>query len=153
MPGKAWSCPRSGARPHLRGVGPYQSASGHGQFAAPIVFACAQISRHGVSGHRAWLSGRASCGPAGRVPHSERVAVLQFLFKQRSRAGRFVVAPDKPSSLKMVLHPALSNAASCRAGVSSSVETRRRGHIRISSLHSALDMQHAKPLRLRAFRR
>jgi hypothetical protein len=35
--------------------------------------------------------------------------------RQRSRAGRFVVAPDKPSSLKTVLHPARFKAASCKA--------------------------------------
>jgi hypothetical protein len=33
------------------------------------------------------------------------------------RAGRSVVAPDRPSSLNTVLHPAFLKAASCRAGV------------------------------------
>jgi hypothetical protein len=53
-------------------------------------------------------------------PYDQRVAVFEFL----QTAGRFVVAPDKPSSLKMVLHPAFLRAASCRAGLWSSVDTR-----------------------------
>jgi hypothetical protein len=57
------------------------------------------------------------------LPHDQRVAVFQF-FRQRSRAGRFVVAPDKASSLKMVSHPAFVSAASYRAGVWLSVDTR-----------------------------
>ena len=35
-------------------------------------------------------------------------------FSRRVRAGRFVVAPDMPSSLNIVLHPAFFNAESCR---------------------------------------
>ena len=56
--------------------------------------------------------------------HTMSVSPCSSFFKHRSRAGRFVVAPDNPSSLKMVLHPAFFSAASCRAGVWSSVETR-----------------------------
>jgi hypothetical protein len=52
-----------------------------------------------------------------------RVAGLQG-FRQRVRAGRFVVAPDTPSSLNTVLHPAFFKAASCKAGFWSSVLTR-----------------------------
>ena len=38
------------------------------------------------------------------------------VLRQRSRAGRFVVAPDMPSSLKMgLLHPARRKAASCKS--------------------------------------
>jgi hypothetical protein len=44
--------------------------------------------------------------------------------RQRSRAGRLVVAPDKPWSLKNVLHPARFKAASCKAVLWSSVNTR-----------------------------
>ena len=42
--------------------------------------------------------------------------------RQRSRAGRLVVAPDKPSSLKSVLHPARFKAANCKAALWSSVD-------------------------------
>jgi predicted ATP-dependent Lon-type protease len=52
------------------------------------------------------------------------VSPCSSFFKQRSRAGRLVVAPDRPSSLNTVLHPAFFNAASCSAGFWSSVETR-----------------------------
>jgi hypothetical protein len=44
--------------------------------------------------------------------------------RQRSRAGRFVVAPNKPLSFKTVLHPACLRAASCKAELWSSVDTR-----------------------------
>ena len=52
------------------------------------------------------------------------VSPCSSFFKQRSKAGRLIVGPDRPSSLKTVLHPAFCRAASCRAGVWSSVETR-----------------------------
>jgi hypothetical protein len=42
----------------------------------------------------------------------------------RAGQGRCVVAPDRPSSLNIGLHPAFFKAASCRAGVWSSVDTR-----------------------------
>jgi hypothetical protein len=41
-----------------------------------------------------------------------------------SRVGRFVVAPDNPSSLKSALHQARFKAASCKAVLWSSVDTR-----------------------------
>jgi len=44
--------------------------------------------------------------------------------RKRSSAGRLVVAPDKPSSLKSVLHPARFKVASCKAVLWSSVDTR-----------------------------
>jgi hypothetical protein len=39
-------------------------------------------------------------------------------------AQALVVAPERPSSLNTVLHPAFFKAASCRAGVWSSVDIR-----------------------------
>jgi hypothetical protein len=45
--------------------------------------------------------------------------------RQRSRAGLSVVAPDtNPHPLKSVLHPARFKAASCKAALWSSVDTR-----------------------------
>ena len=38
--------------------------------------------------------------------HTMSVSPLWSFFKQRSRAGRLVVAPEIPSSLNRVLHPA-----------------------------------------------
>jgi serine/threonine protein kinase len=48
----------------------------------------------------------------------------QLALRQRSRVGRLVVAPDLPSSLKSVLHPARFKAANCKAALWSSVDTR-----------------------------
>lgn len=45
------------------------------------------------------------------------------IFRQRSRAGRFVVAPDS-SSLKIFLHPARCNAFICMSAFWSIVEMR-----------------------------
>jgi hypothetical protein len=53
-------------------------------------------------------------------PDGECVTGFEFL---EATAGRLVVAPDIPSSLKIVLPTAFFKAASCRAGVWSSVET------------------------------
>jgi hypothetical protein len=59
------------------------------------------------------------------LPNDQSVAVFQLLqAAAQGRAGRWVVAPDSPSSLKTVLHPAFFSAASCRAGFWSSVDTR-----------------------------
>jgi hypothetical protein len=44
--------------------------------------------------------------------HTISVSPCSSFLRQRSRAGRFVVAPDSPSSLKTVWHPAFFNAAS-----------------------------------------
>jgi hypothetical protein len=49
------------------------------------------------------------------LPHDKRVAVFELL-QTAEGAGRFVVAPDNPSSLKTVLHPAFFSAANCKAG-------------------------------------
>jgi hypothetical protein len=62
--------------------------------------------------------------PKASVRDKDGVSPCPSFFKHRSSAGRLAVTPDSPSSLKMVLHPAFFNAASCRAGVWSSVETR-----------------------------
>jgi hypothetical protein len=56
--------------------------------------------------------------------HTMSVSPASSFFRQRNRAGRLVVARDKSSSLNTVVHPALFRAASCRAGVCSSVDTR-----------------------------
>jgi hypothetical protein len=39
------------------------------------------------------------------------VSPCSSFFKQRRRAGRLLTAPDMPSSLKIVLHPARFSAA------------------------------------------
>jgi len=44
------------------------------------------------------------------------VSPCSSFFRQRRRAGCFVVAPDKPSPLKTVWHLAFFSAASCEAG-------------------------------------
>jgi hypothetical protein len=84
--------------------------------------------------------------------HTMSVSPGSSFFRQRCKAGRLVVAPDKPSSLKMVLQPAFFSAASCRAGV---VVRRDAGitvfHFMPSILHRHL--QHRKTICLRAFRR
>jgi len=58
------------------------------------------------------------------------VSPCSSFFRQRRRAGRFVVAPESPSPLKTVWHPAFFSAASCKA---SSGRRSRRGRSRISS--------------------
>ena len=45
-----------------------------------------------------------------------RVSPGRSVLRQQTRAGRLVVAPERPSSLKIVLHPAFFSAASCKAG-------------------------------------
>jgi len=47
------------------------------------------------------------------------------------RAGRFVVAPESPSSLKTCLHPAFFKAASGKAVFWSSVETRAEPYCKV----------------------
>jgi hypothetical protein len=53
----------------------------------------------------------------------ELVAVKHYR-DQTEQGWLFAVAPDKPSSLKTVLHPAGFKAASCKAVLLSSVDTR-----------------------------
>jgi hypothetical protein len=48
--------------------------------------------------------------------------VVKTIFLSTGRG--LVVAPDKPSSLKSVLHPARFKPASCKAALWSSVDTR-----------------------------
>ena len=57
--------------------------------------------------------------------------------RQRCRAGRLVVAPDKPSSLKMVLHPAFFRP---RVAGQGSGRPSRRGHGRISCSQFCTDI-------------
>ena len=54
-----------------------------------------------------------------------------------------VVAPEKPSSLNTFLLPAFFKAASCRAGVWSSVDTRAEPYFMTSLCNGHL--HHAKP--------
>jgi hypothetical protein len=53
-----------------------------------------------------------------------RLSPRSSFLRQRRRPGRLVVAPDKPSSLKTLLHPARFNAFSRRSAFWSSVDTR-----------------------------
>src|SRR5712691_928172 len=82
--------------------------------------------------------------------HTMSVSPDSSFFKQRSRAGRLVVAPETPSSLNTVLHPAFFKVASCRAG---SGRRSRREHSRISCpLFCTRHLQPAKPFIYRPFR-
>jgi hypothetical protein len=69
--------------------------------------------------------------------HTVSVSPCSSFLRHRRKAGRLAVAPDLPSSLKMVLHPAFFRAASCRAG---SGRQSRRGHNRISRPPSCTDI-------------
>jgi hypothetical protein len=66
---------------------------------------------------------------ARRLVRSDLLRVFKIrdralnVLRQPSRAGRLVVAPVR-SSLKVFWHPAFFNAASCKAGFWSSLETR-----------------------------
>ena len=57
-----------------------------------------------------------TCVPSGRIFQTVRVSPGCKVFRERARAGRLIVVPDSPSSLKTVLHPARLKAVSCRAG-------------------------------------
>jgi hypothetical protein len=97
----------------------------------PYIPGCAAAGRHVPDDSGLRLSSNSSAHP-GRCPPRSRVhgwptsnrARARIALRQRSRAGRFVVAPDKPWSLKNVLHPARFKPASCKAVLWSSVDTR-----------------------------
>ena len=66
-----------------------------------------------------------------------RVSPGRRALRQRVRAGRLTVAPERPSSVKIVVHPARCKAARCRAVFWSSVAP---VHSRISWHHYATDL-------------
>jgi hypothetical protein len=65
------------------------------------VFAEHSIGLNGRAFYAGFVGGRASCRPAGRASIL-CVSPCSSFFRQRRRAGRFVAAPDSPSSLRTV---------------------------------------------------